>query len=223
MSLADAPDFLSRRQVRQIWSVAFPRMQNRKTGGAPRPQKPSVRFDRAAQLRNVVAEHFAEAAWLEEVALHVDDQERAMLGSERESIGIGREVYGLVHGSTPGLGTAPIGVGDGVAKDQLEPAAPPVGRSLRRTQGTCLSPPWPPLHREPIVRQRSDEPPIADCGACPLDRAAPFHSGFRIRSAPRKDASGHRRGDRITLTKCGGGSTTIRSRHDVCDDQRGIA
>ena len=104
--------------------MALPRVEDRKTGGAPRRQQPLVRFDGAAQLRNVVAEHFAKAAGLQKIALHVDDQERAMLGSERESIRIGREVYGLVHDSTPALGTAPIGVGDGVAEDQLELRGP---------------------------------------------------------------------------------------------------
>ena len=104
--------------------MAFASMEDRKTRGAPRRQEPLVRFDGAAQLRDVVAEHFAKAPGLEKIALHVDDQQRAMLGSERESIRIGREVYGLVHDSTPALGTAPIGVGDGVAEDQLELRGP---------------------------------------------------------------------------------------------------
>jgi len=33
--------------------------------------------DRLAQLRDIIAQHLAEAARLEEVALHVDDQQRA--------------------------------------------------------------------------------------------------------------------------------------------------
>ena len=59
--------------------MTLPRMENGQSRGAPGRQKPSVRFDRAPQLRDVVAEHFAEAARLEKIALHVDDQERAML------------------------------------------------------------------------------------------------------------------------------------------------
>jgi hypothetical protein len=45
--------------------------------GAPRRlEHPSDRLDRRAQQRDVVAEQLAEAARLDEVALHVDDQER---------------------------------------------------------------------------------------------------------------------------------------------------
>ena len=41
--------------------------------GAPGGEQRAVRLDRPAQLRDVVAEHLAEAARLEEIALHVDD------------------------------------------------------------------------------------------------------------------------------------------------------
>jgi len=48
-------------------------------------------------LRHVVAEHLAEAARLEEVALHVDDEQGAALGIERERIGFGREFDDLIR------------------------------------------------------------------------------------------------------------------------------
>ena len=41
--------------------------------GAPGREQLLVRLDGAAQLRDIVAEHFAEAARLEKIALHVDD------------------------------------------------------------------------------------------------------------------------------------------------------
>ena len=78
--------------------MALPCMESGKTGGAPSRQQPAIGFDGPAQLRNVVAEHFPKAARLEKISLHVDNQERAMLGTERESVWFGRKVYGLTHG-----------------------------------------------------------------------------------------------------------------------------
>jgi hypothetical protein len=83
--------------------MAFPRMKNRKTGPAPSRQKPLVRFDGAAQLRDVVAEHLAKTSRLKKIALHVYDQERAVLGSERELVRIGGKVDGRTHGLKPAL------------------------------------------------------------------------------------------------------------------------
>jgi hypothetical protein len=84
--------------------MALPSIERRKTGGSPGRQQPTVRFDCPAQLRYVVAEHFAKAARLEKVALHVDDQERAVPGGEREGIGISLKLYCLGHSLTPALG-----------------------------------------------------------------------------------------------------------------------
>ena len=53
----------------RVWRTGRP-------SDAPGRQQAAVRLDGAAKLRHVVAEHFAEAAGLEEVALHVDDQKR---------------------------------------------------------------------------------------------------------------------------------------------------
>ena len=47
--------------------------ERRIVGVAPRRQQSAVRLDRAAELRYVIAQHFAETAGFEEVALHVDD------------------------------------------------------------------------------------------------------------------------------------------------------
>ena len=94
---AAAAYFLGRRQIGQIGPMALARVHRRQAGGAPCRQQAPVGLDRAAQLRDVVAEHFAEAARLEKIPLHVDDQQRAMLGLEREGIGFSRDVYCLAH------------------------------------------------------------------------------------------------------------------------------
>ena len=56
--------------------MALTGVDHQAAGRAPSRQQGRVGFDRAAQLRDVVAEHFAETAGLEEVTLHVDDQQR---------------------------------------------------------------------------------------------------------------------------------------------------
>jgi hypothetical protein len=95
-------------------------MEHSQTRGAPSLQKPSIGIDCAAQLRDVVAEHFAEAARLEKIALHVDDQERAMLRRERELVRFGGKVNGRGH--------------------LIGPLRGPLQSASRRcvTQGTCL-------------------------------------------------------------------------------------
>ena len=75
--LLAAPDFLGRRQVAEVGPVPFARVHDRQAVRPPGGQQAPVRLDRPAQLRHIVAEHLAEAAGLEEIALHVDDQQRA--------------------------------------------------------------------------------------------------------------------------------------------------
>ena len=94
---AAAANFFDRRQIGEVRPMAFPRMEHRESGGAPRRQELLVRLDGAAQLRNVVAEHLAKAAGLEKIALHVDDQERAMLRRERKLVRFGGEIDGRGH------------------------------------------------------------------------------------------------------------------------------
>src|ERR1700728_2455069 len=47
------------------------------------------RLDRAAQLADIVAERLAEPARLEEIALHVDDQQRRGPRLQRKLVGLG--------------------------------------------------------------------------------------------------------------------------------------
>ena len=83
--------------------MALTRMHREQPCGPPCPEEPLVRLDRAAQLRDVVAKHFAEAAWLEKVALHVDDEQRAMVGRELEGVGLGGDLGDFAHPRfTPG-------------------------------------------------------------------------------------------------------------------------
>ena len=69
--------------------MALARVHHHQAGAAPRRQQQAVGFDRAPQLRDVVAQHFAEAAGLEKVALHVDDEQAAVGGLQFERIGFG--------------------------------------------------------------------------------------------------------------------------------------
>ena len=55
--------------------------------------------DRRGEQRHVVAERLAEAARLEEVALHVDDDERGARQIERHRFGLGLD--GRAHDALP--------------------------------------------------------------------------------------------------------------------------
>ena len=54
-----------------------------------------------AQQRHVVAECGAEAARLEEVALHVDDHQRGSGGNEGEGVGLRVDLQCLLLGNEP--------------------------------------------------------------------------------------------------------------------------
>jgi hypothetical protein len=45
---------------------------------APGAEQAPIRFNGAPELRDIVSEHFPEAAGLEKVSLHIDDEERAV-------------------------------------------------------------------------------------------------------------------------------------------------
>ena len=72
------------RRVGEIGAVPFARVDDQQSGGARGLEHRSARRDRAAEQRHVVAERFPEAARLEEVALHVDDDERGAGQVERD-------------------------------------------------------------------------------------------------------------------------------------------
>ncbi len=59
-----------------VGTVAFPRMDDEDRGFARRRQHLAAGLDRGFEQSDVVAERLAEAARLQEIALHIDDNER---------------------------------------------------------------------------------------------------------------------------------------------------
>ena len=72
------------RRVGEIGAVPFAGVDHQQAGGARGLEHGAARRDRAAEQRHVVAERFPEAARLEEIALHVDDDERGAGQVERD-------------------------------------------------------------------------------------------------------------------------------------------
>ena len=65
--------------------MALARMDDRQALAAPRREQPRFGSIVPAQLRDVVAEHLAEAAGLEKIALHVDDESAQCSGRSTNS------------------------------------------------------------------------------------------------------------------------------------------
>ena len=76
---------LGGRRVGQVGAVALAGVDHQDAGGARGVERAGAGADRALEQRDVVAERLAEAAGLEEVALHVDDDERGAAGVEGRS------------------------------------------------------------------------------------------------------------------------------------------
>ena len=76
--------------------MAFAGMQDGQARLAPGGQQQAIRLDCLAQLGNIVAQHLAEAAGLEEVALHVEDEQRALLGDKGEGIRLRLDLDGTL-------------------------------------------------------------------------------------------------------------------------------
>jgi hypothetical protein len=72
--LAPATDFLGRREVTQVWTMAFARVHDLQSSSAPRGQQPAIWLDSAAQLRDIIAKHCAKTTSFQEITLHIDDQ-----------------------------------------------------------------------------------------------------------------------------------------------------
>jgi hypothetical protein len=64
-------------------------MDHQQPGGARRFEHGPAWRDRTAEQRHVVAERLPEAARLEEIALHVDDDQRGAGQIERHCLGLG--------------------------------------------------------------------------------------------------------------------------------------
>ena len=74
------------RQIAEIGAVSFAGVDDQHACLAPGFEQTAIRLDRAAELRDIVAEHLAETARLEEVALHVDDDQCRMRNIEFDSL-----------------------------------------------------------------------------------------------------------------------------------------
>ena len=83
---------LGRRRIGEIRAVAFARVDDQQACGARRVEHRFAGADRGLQQRHVVAERFAEAARLEKVALHVDDDERGPFELDGERLRLGGDL-----------------------------------------------------------------------------------------------------------------------------------
>ncbi len=100
-----AAQALGRRAVGEVGRVALARVQDRPAVARGRARSASATVGTiAVTRRQVVAERLAEAAGLEEIALHVDDDERGARGSKRKAKGLAGDFdHGRVRGNRPGL------------------------------------------------------------------------------------------------------------------------
>ena len=76
-------------QIGEIRAVAFARVDDHHAHAARRLEHAPARRDHRLQRRDVVAERLAEAAGLDEIALHVDDDQRRGRQIEREFVRFG--------------------------------------------------------------------------------------------------------------------------------------
>ena len=79
---------LGRRRIGQIGQMALAGVHDQHADVARGIQHGRDRLHRARELRDVVAERFAEAAGLDEVALHVDDEKRRRRPVEIDRLGL---------------------------------------------------------------------------------------------------------------------------------------
>ena len=103
-------------QVGQIRPVALAGMDDPHARRPKGRQHGSDRRDGVTQERHVVTQSGAEAAGLQEIALHVDNDQRGPGGDEREIIGPGRNAVSTAWKiKPPGLGPENAGAGCGAA------------------------------------------------------------------------------------------------------------
>ena len=96
---------LGRRRVGEVRPVPLAGVDHQHAGRPRRRQRGGAGHDRGLQQRDVVAERLAEAARLEEVPLHVDDDERGAADLERDRTRLG--VQSLAHAHSFGVAFAP--------------------------------------------------------------------------------------------------------------------
>ena len=82
---------LCRRSIRKIGTVTLACMDHQQAGVARGGEHRLQRLHRRLQPRHVVAERFAKSARLQEVALHVDDEQRRAVERDAERLRFGRD------------------------------------------------------------------------------------------------------------------------------------
>jgi hypothetical protein len=90
----------------------------------------AARRDHGLQRRHVVAERFAKAARLDEIALHVDDESAVDAGSNVNSYGSAAIVFCVMEGSAwSSMARAGALLSDGAARqgDMIRPCVPASG------------------------------------------------------------------------------------------------
>jgi hypothetical protein len=84
--------------------MAFPRMNDQHAEAACGRQHRLAGADCGGELGHVIAERRAESAGLEEIALHIDDDERAAVEGEVECSGFGEQMNARHTALLPELG-----------------------------------------------------------------------------------------------------------------------
>jgi hypothetical protein len=76
-------------------------MDNLETGRSPDRQKLPIGLYGPPESGNIIAEHFPEAAWLQKITLHIDDQKGGISRVELVNVRLGLYAHGAaqVHGS----------------------------------------------------------------------------------------------------------------------------
>ena len=84
---------LMRRRVRQIGPMPLAGVNDQHPGAARRVKHLPAWLDGGLQARDVIAERLAKAARLQEIALHVDDNQRSPVEIDGKRRGLGLEIY----------------------------------------------------------------------------------------------------------------------------------
>src|SRR5262249_10184495 len=85
------------RQICQIRSMPFSRVYDLQTSRSPSCKQFPIWIYSAAQLGDIVSQHFAKSAGLKKVSLHVNDKKCAPPRIEFERIGFGVNAQSPIH------------------------------------------------------------------------------------------------------------------------------
>jgi hypothetical protein len=77
--------------------MPFASVHDLQSSGTPGGQQLTIWLDSAAQLRDIVAKHFAKTAGFQKIALHIDEQQHALRWDKLKRIWLGLDSYRVVH------------------------------------------------------------------------------------------------------------------------------